>query len=405
MSNKNRGIIAVAGFTVMLMIGLTYAWSVFSKSIGAANPEWTKTELSVTVTIIMVSFCVGSLAAGILSKWVKAKVFMVFAAILFLAGFFIASKTDGSPLPLYLGLGACGAGSGMAYNATMGTVCAWFPDMQGTISGILLMGFGFSSFIIGKIFAAVTPSDGSTTWCHTFFVLGVIVCIVLLVCAFFMNKPGADFKPSVPRKQKTVREPASDIGTAVMIKQPSFWMMYLWTIFISAAGLVLIGQSAGMVVQVSPNVADGTIATVAGLISIMNGLGRVVMGMMYDKFGYRITMIFDMICFVIAGVILLAAIIMGNFGILVAGFVIGGFAYSAVTPMQSAVISDFFGRTHYSSNLSIVITNLLIASFASTIAGKLYDITQSYFTACVMMLVCTIVAFIVSIGVKRPEAK
>ena len=64
--------------------------------------------------------------------------------------------------------------------------------------------------------------------------------------------------------------------------------------------------------------------------------------------------------------------------LIIIGFLVGGFAYGGVTPMQSAIISDFYGRTYYSMNFSIIVTNLLIGSFASTIAGKLYDMSQSY---------------------------
>ena len=59
---------------------------------------------------------------------------------------------------LYLGFGVlCGLGAGFAYNAVMSTMSAWFPDKQGLISGILLMGFGLSAFIVGKIFCRSNP--------------------------------------------------------------------------------------------------------------------------------------------------------------------------------------------------------------------------------------------------------
>ena len=113
-------------------------------------------------------------------------------------------------------------------------------------------------------------------------------------------------------------------------------------------------------------------------ISIMNGVGRVFFGGLFDKKGYRFTMILDMIVFIIASGILILALKSGNFAFIVLGFIVGGFAYSGVTPTNSAIISDFFGRTNYPMNFSLINTNLIIASFASTIAGKLYDASQSY---------------------------
>lgn len=196
-----------------------------------------------------------------------------------------------------------------------------------------------------------------------------------------------------------------DINTGAMVKQPSFWLMYVWAIFISAAGLALISQASGIASQVGTGVADGTIATVVGLISILNGIGRVIFGALYDKNGYKSTMILDMVSFIIAALILILALKSGNFAFIVLGFVVGGFAYGGVTPMQSAFISDFFGRTYYSMNFSIIVTNLLIGSFASTIAGKLYDASGSYMSTIFMLIIVTVIAFVAFLGIRRPNGE
>ena len=405
MKNLNRWVYAAVGVVVLLLAGLVYAWSTMSNSIGISRPDWTKAQLSLTFTIVMAMFCVGCLIAGFLAKKVAPKYYVMIAAVLMLAGFYVASLTGATPALLYIGFGVLGGlGSGFAYNAVMSTISAWFPDKQGLISGVLLMGFGLSAFIVGKIYTAVTPSDGSDAWQTTFFWLGIILFVVLMICSFFFVKPGADFVPPTTAKKKIVREPASDIKTGVMLKKASFWLYYVWAILISAAGLVLVSQANGIAKQVGTEVPQGTIATVVGLISILNGIGRVFFGSLFDKKGYRTTMIIDMIIFVIAGAILGAALVMGSFPLIVVGFIVGGFTYGGVTPTNSAIISDFFGRSNFSLNFSMINTNLLIASFASTIAGNLYDKTQSYMSSVIMMIGVTVVGFFVFLGIKRPNS-
>ena len=73
--------------------------------------------------------------------------------------------------------------------------------------------------------------------------------------------------------------------------------------------------------------------------------------------------------------------------------------------MQSAFISDFFGRTYYSMNFSIIVTNLLIGSFASTIAGKLYDASGSYMSTIFMLIIVTVIAFVAFLGIRRPNGE
>lgn len=407
MKTLNRWAYAAVGVIVLLLAGLVYAWSVISKSIAASRPDWSAAQLSLTFTLVMAFFCVGCLLAGIFAKRVSPRLYVMGASVLFLLGFLVASMTGASITLLYLGFGVlCGLGAGFAYNAVMSTMSAWFPDKQGLISGILLMGFGLSAFIVGKIFAAVTPSSGGDEWKMTFRVLAVVIFVIMLICSFFFVRPDADFQPPAAAEKKVRREPASDIPSGQMVRQPAFWLYYIWAILVSAAGLVLVSQASGIAVEVGgAGVSDGTIATVVGLISILNGVGRVIFGGLFDKKGYRLTMILDMIVFVIAGLVLILALTTGQFLFIILGFVIGGFAYGGVTPTNSAIISDFFGRTYYPMNFSLINTNLLIASFGSTIAGRLYDASQSYFSTILMMLGATAVGFIVFLGIRRPNAK
>ncbi len=406
MKKMNRWAYAVIGVVTLLFAGLIYAWSVMSKSIAASRPDWTATQVSLTFTIVMALFCTGGLIAGLLSKKINPKLYIIASGVFFAAGFFIASLTGDSPALLYIGFGViCGLGAGFAYNTVLSTMSQWFPDKQGLISGILLMGFGLSSFIIGKVYAAVTPSDGSDQWKMTFRILGIVVLVVMLICFNFFVKPSEDYKVPGAAAKKVVKESALDIPPTQMVKKPTFWLYYIWAILLSAAGLVLVSQASGIATQVGPNVSDGNIATVVGLISILNGIGRVIFGAIYDKKGYRVAMVLDMIVMVIAGLVLILALSTGNFLFIILGFLIGGLAYGGVMPTNSAIISDFFGRTNYPVNYSLVNTNLIIASFASTIAGKLYDSSQSYVAPIMMMIGVTVVGFIVSLGIRRPKAK
>ena len=399
----NRWIYAVVGVIVLLFAGLVYAWSVLSTPIGQEFSDWTQARLSLTFTIAMIMFCIGCLVGGLLAGKVKAKINVWAAGVLFLAGFLIASQTQ-SLMVLYLGFGILGGfASGLAYNAVMSTMMAWFPDKSGLISGVLLMGFGIGSFVIGKVYQALTP-EGIGGWRISFKVFAVILFAVMIVCGFFFRKPGADFQPPAAAKQNVPKNQIEgmDVGPGVMMKRPAFWMYYLWAIFLSAAGLALVSQASGIAVEVGPDVNAGTIATVVGLISIMNGVGRVFFGSLFDKKGYRVTMLLDMAVYIVAGLILILAVRNGSFTLVCAGFIAGGFAYGCVTPTNSAIIRSFYGPTHYPVNFSIINTNLIIASFGSTIAGSLYDSSGSYLSTIFMLLLVTIIGFFCFLGIRKP---
>ena len=84
-------------------------------------------------------------------------------------------------------------------------------------------------------------------------------------------------------------------------------------------------------------------------------------------------------------IILIAALFTKAFPLVVVGFIVTGLGYGGAPTMGSAVISDFFGQKNYPVNFSINNMNLLVASFAGTIAGALYDASQSYVSTLVVL--------------------
>lgn len=261
-----------------------------------------------------------------------------------------------------------GFASGLAYNSVMSTMSKWFPDKQGLISGILLMGFGLGSFIIGKVYQAYTPSTIGG-WRISFMIFGVILAVVLIIFGFFFVKPDEDFILTVSKNKKEnniKKEVGIDIDAKQMIKRSSFWFYFVWAILLSASGLALISQASGIVNEIAKNIDASSVATIVGLISICNGIGRVIYGGMFDKFGRSKTMITVVVVFLVSSILLVLAFNTKSLIILIVGFILCG------------------------------------ASFGSTIAGMLYDYTGSYISTTFLMIGGIICSFICTICIKRP---
>ncbi len=403
---RNRWVFVIAGVIALLMVGQIYAWSVMSQPIAATHPDWTAAQLSLTFTLAMVFFCVGNLTSGICARWLRPRLVVFLGGVLFLVGFFAISMTGDGLWTLYLGFGILGGlGAGLAYNSIVSAVTAWFPDKHGLVSGIMLMGFGLSAFLFGNLYTAVTPSDGGETWCVTFRVLGIVIFAVLLVTCFFFRKPDPDWEAPAPKKQPKQKDTATvQLNSGRMLRTGAFWLFYLWIVLAGGAGMVLLSQASGMATEIAPTASAGTIAFVVGMISILNGIGRVIYGALYDRAGYRFTMSLDIISFVVTELLLILALRMGSFPLVVFAFMLGGFAFGALSPMASAFTGDFFGHTHYALNFSIVMTNGMFASVFSTIAGRLYDVTLSYQSTFYMMLALSLVGLVLFLFIRRPKA-
>lgn len=405
MKHLNRWVYAIVGVIVLLFAGLVYAWSVLSTPIAAEFADWSKAQLSMTFTIVMIMFCIGSLLCGLLTGKLSAKMAVRIGAVLFLLGFFLASRTQSLAM-LYIGFGVlCGLSSGLCYNAVMSTMVRWFPDRPGLISGVLLMGFGGGSFIIGKLYQAWTPVEIGG-WRTSFLVMGIIIFVVLAICSFFFVAPGADFvAPAAKNGKAAVRAAGREYKPLEMLKKPSFWLYYVWAIALSAAGLALISQASGVVWEASASQTAGAVATIVGLISICNALGRVLFGGMYDKYGRSLSMQLVNILFIITSGVLILALTAKSVVVVIIGFILGGLAYSGVTPTNSAFCRAYFGPANYPVNFSLINSNLIFASFGSTVSGALFDASGSYNATFFLIIGLAVVGILCSLAISALDKR
>ncbi len=381
---------------ILLVSGMVYAWSVFSSSIAEEFSAWSKATLSITFTTVMIFFCLGGLVGGFLSKKIKPSFYIWASAVLFFLGFMLSSACQNA-IMLYIGFGVlCGFASGLSYNGVISSISKWFPSHQGLISGILLMGFGLSSFIVGKLFQVLTEM---LSWRAIFKIFGIFSLLLFALLGFFIKKP----QENVCSPSKVNKE-TRDCSTREMMKKPEFYLYFIWAFVMSASGLALVSQASGLVVATTV-LAPSMVATLVGVISIFNGVGRVLIGSVYDKKGSRTVLYLIDVLFIITGVILCIALKCKSPIILCLGFMIGGIAYGGVTCTNAAYIGEVFGQKYYPENYSVINMNLLIASFGSTIAGFLLDKTNSYLSIVFLILSLSFIGLFLSILVLRKKSK
>jgi hypothetical protein len=82
------------GTFLMLFLGLIYAWSLFAAPLEQAF-NWNRSQTSITFSISMITFCLGSIISGIILRKRPPGNIILVSAMLFLTGFF---RLPGSPI-------------------------------------------------------------------------------------------------------------------------------------------------------------------------------------------------------------------------------------------------------------------------------------------------------------------
>ncbi len=365
--NFSRTTALAAGTIVMLINGVIYAWSIYSVPFGAGF-GWDNAQLGMCFTIMLACFCLGGVGGGAIAAKLGVGFSIPVGGVLAFAGYLLCMFLQADRLWLLYGAFAiAGLGVGFVYNGVISAVVPRFPDKRGFASGVLLMGFGASSLVIGTLASNLIASP-SFGWHLTYILTGALILVSAVVGRFFVLPPKAESgAQSAPERGLTPSQ---------MLRTSRFWIFFV-------AALIGTGFGSGLIAHGSYIFSEGgaapQLATLSvGLVSVMNGLGRIAFGALHDRFGFRISLATDAALYIVCGALAAFALGSGVTVLLIAAMMVIGACYGAVPTISSSVAQEFFGPAHYGQNLSIINLNIMLGSFASTIAGSIQTSTGSY---------------------------
>ena len=357
----NRWRVPPASIAIHLCIGSVYAWSIFNppltKALGVVASSAGDWALQDVTRIFSVAIVFLGLAAALAGRWleevgprrvgVDGRDFLVGGLGITLHQLWL----------VYLGYGVLGGcGLGLGYVSPVSTLIRWFPDRRGMATGMAIMGFGGGAMIAapmkeallklfhrpperlgsvgelelvtegGRRLASVAgdmrevvvlgadegakllvPADpgvylvgtGSTGVAETFFTLGAIYFVVMLVAAFSYRVPAKDWKPEgwTPPDASTASErmiSTRHVHIDQALKTPQFYLLWIVLCFNVTAGIGVIGVAKTMMSEIFgttlPAIVDGAFAaTYVLMISVFNMAGRFLWASASDKIGRKNT--------------------------------------------------------------------------------------------------------------------
>lgn len=392
----------IIGMIAMLFAGILYAWSIL-KSPFASEFFWGASDLALNFTLAMCFFCIGGLLGARISKRAGHKVAIITAGILAALGFILTAFLPGTSVGmLYITYGIfAGLGIGIAYNVVIATVSSWFPDKKGLCSGCLMMGFGASALVLGNIADSLLKSD--LGWRTTYIILGLAIGAVLVIAALLLKKPGADLllpKPKAAKSAGSEHFERVDYTPQQMLRRSSFWMAFLCIVFLSAVGSSVISFAKDLALSV--NAPESLAVTLVGVLSVCNGLGRILTGAMFDAIGRRKTMLCANVLTICAAAVTLLSVSITSLPLCVLGLCLTGMSYGSCPTTTAAFTAAFFGMKHFSTNMALMTFNIMGGSLIATISSKVLEAYGSYTAPFLMLLTLTIAALIINLFIRKP---
>ena len=183
-----------------------------------------------------------------------------------------------------------------------------------------------------------------------------------------------------------------------MMRKVSFWKFYFYFVTLCAVGNTVISLGRDMALGVG---ATGTVAALSvGLMSLCNGLGRVISGIVYDALGRKKAMTCANVLEFMALAMICLANIVGSIIMIIVGFCLAGLSYGFAPTITASVIGTYFGEKNFSSNFSVANTLMIPTSFLAGMAGAFAGRTGSYTMSLIMLIVLAAISLVLNLSVQ-----
>ena len=402
---KNLGWrVTFAGLGINLALGILYTWSVISKAI-PAEWNWAEAERSWPYAIACLAFSLTMVPAGRLQDKLGPRLVASIGGVLVGSGMILASITT-TYIGYVIAFGIlAGAGLGFGYASATPPAVKWFPAARtGLIAGLVVSGFGLASVYAAPLAAWLIAVYGLP---QTMLILGIAFLVVVVGLAQFLAPPPAGY---VPAAIATTAGPAAvrriqEYAPSEMLRTGQFYLLWFMYACGAGAGLMIIAKLAKIGLEQAA-IEQGFVLVAS--CAIGNGAGRILAGMASDKLGRQKTMLG---CFLIQAVLMLvlsqattdSPVASLPALILIAALI--GANYGANLSLFPAITKDYYGLKNFGVNYGLVFTAWGAGGLAlSLLAGKLYDINNSfeyaYYTAAGLLVLAALVTF----TVKPPHA-
>jgi len=248
---------------------------------------------------------------------------------------------------------------------------------------------------------------------HTFIVWGIIQGVVVLAASLFLARPPVGWTPpNWKEKQVKIRgkvnTSAVDMTPWEMLRQPSFYVIYLMMTMLAFGGLVVTAQLNPMASSYHVDkvvVAFGMTALVMAITvdRLLNGLTRPFWGWVSDNIGRENSIFIAFVLEAIAVWALLQLINRPVWFVALSGLCF--FAWGNIFSLFPSITGDLYGNKWATTNYGIVYTAKgVAAAFAGPGAAWLFQKTGSWSKVFWAMIICDLLAAFMALLWLKPLA-
>jgi MFS family permease len=369
--------------------------------------------LGFTFSNLFVGLCAPLVAASILRVGIR-KTFAI-GSTLICAGSLLLAQFTTKPWQYLAGYGVVvGVGMGFGTLVPAGTaVTRWFKLYRGRAMGICLGASGIAGFVAAPLLNRILEVSGGNWRAGWRIVAGFAVISGLLALLFVKERPedlgqvvdGIPGTESTPQPQQ--RRGARQLFTthawtpAEAYRTKAFWLIAVagiacqYPLFFFVAHWILHARGAG--------IAASDAAWTMSAFAIGGIVGRLIGGWLMDTISGRVAFIVGLCVFVV-GSLLAIPVTADALAVAFLAASLYGVAFGWTFTCMNTCTAHYFGATAFPKlNGTTIFLTSVIASPASAIGGKIFDVSGGYTRAFELNIVLALIGIVAMAFAKMPH--
>ena len=394
-------IVSVALISMAFWLGIRSSFSVFYVTLLEEFP-WNRADSAGVQSVALITYTVmAPLVGGLIDRFGPRRV--IVPGILILAlGLMLCSAIE-TLAQFYLLYGVIvGAGISCIGIVSYSAILAhWFEKKRGLASGIAVSGMGLGTFLLVPMSQQFINMWG---WRMTFVITGCLVLFILVPAnaLFLRHKPeelgqhpdganSAELQNNHHPQDKSSPQQSVDWTLKKVLSTMRFWALIFFP-FVGLFGIYII-LVHNVRFLVDQGVAKMTAAFIFAIIGILSSIFRIFWGWLSDRTSRELTYTLGITCACLGVGSLLLFEMMGSKTFIYSYAVFFGMGWGVTAPMFMAVAADLFKGRIFGLIYGLLEAGIGIAgAFGAWMAGFIFDKTQSYQAAFVLVIVALLLS-------------
>jgi len=362
------GWVIVAAGIVVTCIGFGTAMSlgVFLQPT-AAETGWSRTAISTAATIAFLCMGLASMMWGALSDRYGTRLVVTVGGALLGLGLAAASRAATIEQFLLM-FGIVGLAAGSFYAPLTASATRWFTRHRSLAVALVSAGIGLGSTVVAPFARwAISAYD----WRTALFLLGVAAWALIVPAGLLVRRPPAP--SSSGGSAAGGSEP--DFTVAGALRSPQFAAIALthFACCVAHSGPIFHMVTDAIDCGVAP-MAAATVIGVAGLASVG---GRIVCGLLADRFGAKEVLIVGLF---VQAVSISLYLFVRDLSAFYALAMVFGLAYGGIMPLYATLVREYFGAAIMGTVFgAVAMLSTIGMAIGPWSGGWVYDNLGSYF--------------------------